>query len=453
VVALPSYSVGESLLSHYLDRIPALEHRYLISQLVLHRIERCHIVFVVSRRPSEDVLEYYASLGGEHSRRRARENFRVLEVPDPSGRSVAAKLLQREDLLDQLRAMIGGRPAVIEPWNVTEDEVEVACRIGVPINGSPPALRHLGFKSEGRRLFRAAGVPVPFGVEDVASVDDVRRAIDSIRTARPAAASVIVKLDDSGSGDGNIVLDLRDPDLDRALRTLPEWYVRDLGLGGVVEERLVGHRFTSPSAQIDILPNGEVAVLATHEQVLGGPNAQVYVGCRFPAEPAYAPELARHAAAVGELLAERGVLGRVAVDFAATCDAAGTWSVCALELNLRKGGTTHPYTTLRSLVPGRYEAASGRWNAASGGIRAYTATDNLMNPAWRGASPSAAITAVADAGLAFDPTAGHGVVLHMLLGLSIDGRLGLTAIGGTPAHADDLYSRATVALTRMAEAR
>ena len=33
LVALPSFSIGESLLSHYVDRIPALEHRYLLGLL------------------------------------------------------------------------------------------------------------------------------------------------------------------------------------------------------------------------------------------------------------------------------------------------------------------------------------------------------------------------------------------------------------------------------------
>ena len=36
-------------------------------------------------------------------------------------------------------------------------------------------------------------------------------------------------------------------------------------------------------------------MLATHEQVIGGDNGQVYTGCRFPADPAYAAALARTA--------------------------------------------------------------------------------------------------------------------------------------------------------------
>ncbi len=34
MVALPSYSVSESLMSHYGDRVAALEHRYLNAVLV-----------------------------------------------------------------------------------------------------------------------------------------------------------------------------------------------------------------------------------------------------------------------------------------------------------------------------------------------------------------------------------------------------------------------------------
>ena len=436
VVALPSYSLGESLLSHYVERIPSLEHRYLASMLVLHRIPQCHAVFVASKHPGEEVLDYYGSLCAPDVRRR----FHVLELADPTGRSVAAKLLDREDLLDQLRQLVGGRPAMIEPWNVTEAEVEVATRLGIPIHGTDPALRGLGFKSEGRRVFRAAGVPVPVGVEDVRSVEDVRAAISTIRAASPAATEVIVKLDDSGSGDGNIVLDVRDPALD----SLPDWYVRDLAAGGVVEQKVSGVDFTSPSAQVDILPSGEAVVLATHEQVLGGENGQVFLGCRFPAEAAYAEELAAHAGAVGAQLATRGVAGRVAIDFAAVRDTSGVWSVYALEINLRKGGTTHPYTTLRNLVPGRYDG--GQWRTDNGDVRCYTATDNLVDPAWTGLPARAAIDAVADAGLHFDAERGTGVVLHMLSGLAIDGRLGLTAIGRDRAEGDDLQAATRDAL-------
>ena len=133
------------------------------------------------------------------------------------------------------------------------------------------------------------------------------------------------------------------------------------------------------------------------------------------------------------------MVGRLSVDFAAAGDADGGWQVVALEVNLRKGGTTHPYTVLRNLVPGRYDTELGRWLATDGSTRWYWSTDNLVDPAWLGLPPATVVKAVAEAGPQFDRRTGTGVVLHMLSGLAIDGRFGLTAIGRTREQATELY--------------
>ena len=92
-----------------------------------------------------------------------RARFRILVVPDQSPRSVSAKLLDRPDLIARLRRMVGGRLGYIEPWNVTPAETELARRLGMPLNGTAAELWPLGFKSNGRRVMRRAGVPVPLG--------------------------------------------------------------------------------------------------------------------------------------------------------------------------------------------------------------------------------------------------------------------------------------------------
>jgi hypothetical protein len=457
VVVLPSYSVGETLLAHYATRIPALEHRYLVTSLMLHRIEGCELVFLTCQAPGRRVLDYYASLVPPHHRASTKARFRVAVVPDDSPRPLAEKLLDRPDLTEALAASFAGRRAYIEPWNVTQREVELAELLQMPIDGTPPSLWHLGFKSSGRRLFREAGVPVPPGREDVRTVDQLVSAIAEIREQRPTATGVVVKHDNSAAGDGNAVI--RFDELDRAATPygvaahglrLPDWYLRDLASGGAVEELITGSGFTSPSVQIELSPFGEVRILATHEQVLGGDSSQVYTGCRFPADSGYAPELARHGQAIGELLARRGVIGRLSVDFAAVQNDSGRWQVYALEVNLRKGGTTHPYVVLSHLVPGRYDADAGAWQAADGTPRWYSATDNLIDESWLGLAAGAVIGAVAEAGLHFDARTGTGVVLHMLSCLAVDGRFGLTAIGRTPEQAADLYERTSNAVHRLA---
>lgn len=95
---------------------------------------------------------------------------------------------------------------------------------------------------------------------------------------------------------------------------------------------------------------------------------------------------ARPLSALGAELARAGVVGRVSIDFATAQDATGRWSVYALEINLRKGGTTHPYAALRNLVPGRYDLESGRWVCTDGSERAYQATDNVLDDALAGGS-------------------------------------------------------------------
>jgi hypothetical protein len=475
LVILPSFSVSESILSHYGDRIASLEHRYLNALLVASQVTDCEIVHVSTRLPEPAVLDGIFGLVPAERRADVRRRVQLIAVDDGTPRSVARKLLDRPDLLADIRDRISDRPSLIEPWNVTDSEIELALALGVPINGTRPELRGLGFKSEGRRLLAQAGVPIPFGYEDVRTVDDVVEATLAIRREHPAAPGVVVKHDDSGAGDGNAVLDLADmPDVGEApwsgdaaarawlherVSALPGWYLDDLALGGIVEERIAGRRFTSPSAQVDIRPGGAVVVLATHEQVLGGPSDQVYLGCRFPADPIYAPELARHAAAVGRELASRGAMGRFSVDFVAASDDTegaadgGSWRVYGLEVNLRKGGTTHPYAALRNVVPGRYDPDRGQWIATDGSRRVYSATDNLVDASWTGLPAADVIGAVTDAGLVFDPGTGTGVVLHMLSGLAIDGRFGSTAIATTPADAEAMQAGVRAAVARLAAGR
>jgi hypothetical protein len=225
------------------------------------------------------------------------------------------------------------------------------------------------------------------------------------------------------------------------LNGLSAWYIRDLARGFVVEERITGARFSSPSAQIDMSPDGTVRVLSTHEQILGGPDDQVYLGCRFPADPAYAPRIAAAAERIGRQLAEAGAVGRTAVDFVVAGDDAGNWTPYAIEINLRKGGTTHPFAVLRNLIPGRYDPVASRYSAADGSARCYVSTDNLVSEAWTSLPPAAVIDAISSEGLLYDRGTESGVVPFMLSGLAIDGRFGLVSIGSSAEHAQDLFDR------------
>ena len=455
-VVLPSYNLGASALRHYAYRLPALEHRFLVEILQLARVEACTLVFVFSQAPDAEVIDYYVSLLPPQTSARARPRIYTVVVPGNSGRPVAAKLLARPDLLDHIRDLIGDRPVFIEPWNVTADEVAVAVRLQAPVNGTAPELWPLGFKSSGRRLFAAAGIPTPAGTEGVRTAKDVGLAIASLRTAHPGLAAAVVKLDNSASGDGNQVIALRDPAGSLAsprtvagrVAALPDWYLTELALGGVVEEYVAGEDWSSPSVQIQITPEGQVVVLSTHEQILGGDNGQVYQGCYFPARRDYVMRLTKYGQRVGQLLADHQVRGMLSIDFVAARDRGRPWRLYALEVNLRQGGTIPPITVLSSLLPGSYDAY-GRWRLPDGSARYYRATDHLGDPRWTGLPPGQVIDGVRCAGLEFDRRTGTGVVLHMLSGIAIDGRFGMTAVGGSAHEANRLFATVRPVVDRL----
>lgn len=459
VVALPSYSVDPVLLSHYAERLPALEQRYLVSILLLRR-PGTRLAYLSSTKPPDYVVDAYLALLPDGIREDARRRLTIVSVGDPSPRPLATKLLGRPDLVERLRAVAGDRPALVEPWNVTATECALAVALDMPLYGAPPHLWSLCTKSGGRRLLREEGVPVPPGEEDLVCLEGVADAILRLRARDPHLGAAVVKLDDSASGDGNAVIDLAGLPVPgqpaereavaRRLQALPGWYVETLAAkAGVVEAQISGRDFRSPSAQLTVTPTGEVTVLSTHDQVLGGHAGQVYQGCRFPADPRYAPEVARLAAVVGARLAREGVVGRFAVDFVAVRGAQG-WQLYALEVNLRKGGTTHPFATARLLLEGVYDPETATFSGGDGRAKYYVATDNLVDPAWRSLDPEAVLGCINAAGLGFDPARRTGVVPHMLSGIPIDGRFGLTAMGDSPDEAQRLHDEVATTVAELA---
>jgi len=204
--------------------------------------------------------------------------------------------------------------------------------------------------------------------------------------------------------------------------------------GAVVEELLRAPGLRSPSVQLRISPAGAVEVLSTHDQILGGPQNQVYIGCRFPAHPDYRLSIQREALKVGQVLAAEGVLGSFGIDFLVVGR-----DVYLSEINLRLGGTTHPFWMARLATGTRYDLFTGELRRPDGSARYYVATDNLKSGRLKGRSPADAIELLDGSGLGYDPANGAGATLHLLGALPSTGKLGATCIADTPEAADDLY--------------
>ena len=218
-------------------------------------------------------------------------------------------------------------------------------------------------------------------------------------------------------------------------------YARKLkSMGGIVEEFIEGAEKQSPSAQFRINPLGGVEALSTHDQVLGGTNGQIFLGCRFPAAPAYRLDIQERGMRVARVLAGKGVTGRFGIDFISVKEG-DRWRHVAIEINLRKGGTTHPFLMLQFLTDGRYNAETGEFIAPAGGPRCYYASDNLEFERYRGLTPYDLVDIAVLNGLHFHAVTGEGVAFHLIGALSEFGKLGVVCIGRTQDHADALYRR------------
>ena len=283
-----------------------------------------------------------------------------------------------------------------------------------------------------------------------------------MRRRRPALTDVIVKLNEGVSGEGNAMVDLRDlprSATERAHRdrgTAPADDVRTSGAlaldvyidklaerGGIVEERHLRRRDTQPErAAAGHAARATWSCCRPTTRCSAGPADRATSAAGSPQTSRYAQAIVAEAEIIGARLAREGVIGRFAIDFVSVRDHAGTWTSYAIEINLRKGGTTHPFLTLQFLTDGRYDGPSGLFLTAGGAEKHLVATDHLESDSLRALTIDDLFDIVARHRLHFDQARQVGVVFHMISCVTEDGRLGLTAVGNTAAEAESMYQHA-----------
>jgi hypothetical protein len=450
------HSISLEVPDHLIPVFPAYEERYLCLVLSLLRAPRSRVVYVTSQPIHPRVLDYYFGLVPELDTAEARSRFHTVSLVDGRNEPLTRKLLARPGAIRRIRGLIGDPElAFVLPFAMSPEEVELAIRLDLPIYGCDPDLLWLGTKRGSRQLFEEEGVPHPVGL-DVDGERDLVRALRELRRRSPGARGAVVKLDRGVSGLGNalVELDRAESGVREALQledpeqSVDEYLAALDSEGGIVEQRIDGEGFRSPSVQLRMSPTGQVDIMSTHDQLLGGPHGQTYFGCLFPADEEYAQRIAAESLKVGRRLAREGVIGRAGVDFVAV-KAFDEWLPYALEINLRCGGTTHPFFALQALTDGVYDPLAGEYRTRLGALKHYAATDHLDSPAYRSLTPDDLLDVVSEQGLGWDGEDETGVVLHMVSALAA-GRIGLTAIGNTLEQARGLYDKVKAAVDEAA---
>lgn len=465
-VIVPSLSLDHTEMAK-IAGISFYEERLLFLLMRL-RNPRARLIYVTSQPVHPMVLEYYLQLLVGIPASHARARLTLLCAYDSSPRSLTEKILERPRLMARIAAAVGDpSQAYLTVFNATPLERTLAVRLGMPMNATDPRLTFWGSKSGSRRLFREMGVDLPYGHEDLHDDDDIEVALLDIAEHRPGITHALLKLNESFSGEGNARFTFPPTNTKSAIRealrhlrfsvkteTTAAYLAKFASGGGIVEEMIEAAEVTSPSVQLRINPQGDVILSSTHEQILGGPSGQVYLGCLFPAADAYRSTIQDLGLRIGRGLADQGVIGRFSVDFLASRGGAGQpWQVTALEVNLRMGGTTHPMLALRFLTGGELDRKSGLLYAADGRAKYYRSSDNVESEAYRGLLPEDLIDILVMHQLDFSHRTSTGVLFHMIGAVSQFGKVGMTAIGDSREEADRLFHRTVAVLDEETSGR
>ncbi len=463
ILVIPSLSLDQ----RELKKVEGYEHyeeRLLFSLIRLWN-PRNRLIYVTSVPLHPSIIDYYLQLLPGIPFSHARNRLLLLSTYDSSLKPLSQKVLERPRLLKHIQKALRIDKSFMICYNSTGFEAQLSLKLGVPLYAAAPDLQIWGTKSGSRQIFAEADVPHPDGSQLMWNVSDLAKAAAELWERQPMLQRMVVKLNEGISGEGNALLDLRlmskvappkasqqervmaiaenfnNMSFQAKLETWETFSGRIAELGAIVEAFVEGEVKLSPSVQGRITPMGEVEILSTHDQILGGPDGQIFLGCKFPADEDYRLQLQELGLRIGRKLAEKGALERYGVDFIVVKRDDGTWDTQAIEINLRKGGTTHPFMTLKLLTNGRYEPFTGLFYSQQGRPKYYIATDNLQKDRYRGLLPNDLMDIIAQYRLHFDTGTETGTVFHLMGCLSEFGKLGLTSIGDSPQQAEEIYNR------------
>lgn len=470
-IVVPSLSLDTAELA----KVPGVMHyeERMLPMLMLLKRPRTRIVFLSSARIHPIISQYYLNFLTGVPFGHAMRRLAMMDCGDISPKPLTKKILDSPWLIDRIKKMIGDQEkAHLVVFTTTPLERTLAVRLGLPVYGTDPDLLHLGNKTGCRRILAESGIPIPKGFEDLWSTETVVDALDRLWIEDDGIKRAVVKLNEGFSGKGNAMFDyrplaeyrgadegMRKSALEKALYDMkfeaddedwPSFERQFRKMGGIVETFIEGEKKLSPSVQARVNAIGVPQVISTHDQIMGGPTGQMFMGCTFPARGEYRMKLQEDGLAVATVLAEKGVLGRFAIDFIVVPDGKGGYDRYAIEINLRKGGTTHPFLMMKFLVEGGYDQSQGVYKSETEEEKYYLALDSVLDSKYVGMGPEDLIDMAVFNELHYNSLHQHGVVFHMMGALSQFGKLGITCIADTPKECTELHQRTIDLLNREA---
>ncbi|MBI3288700.1 MAG: hypothetical protein HYZ74_04200 [Elusimicrobia bacterium] len=463
------------------DGTPGLNYYDMrgLAQILWAADPNVNVVYVTAQPIAESMIQHV--LQGRPDGEQIRRRVHFVALNDPSTDFLSQKLVDPKHgrALAQIRGFIDeiGAPAVFYPYMAGPYEWRIARELGLPdsLYGAPIPLAYWGTKSGGRRIFKAVlsrykGTPkvalrMADGEEDIYDMAGVVRVVERLRARHPDIKRIAGRLNLGSSGEGNTFPDISDlrgmsptelhQALDAKLRAVKigipdaadktDTFVDVMeSEGAAIEEFISGiGKATYPSVQSEILPDGKVRVLSSHEQILVDGNN--YIGAHFQAKQVYRKVIEAAALEVAKELAKKGVVGRFGTDFAAVAREGGGHDVYLIENNIRVTGTTYPLVTAIGLTGAKTDRKGVLRRPVDNAPVRYKALDHDVRPNLIGLDVDAFLNYFnrPKNRVLFDAATGNGVLFHLLPAVKIAGNVGYTIIGASAAGVQRLQKKLT----------
>tara|TARA_B100000925_G_scaffold289712_1_gene273221 strand:+ start:1858 stop:3381 length:1524 start_codon:yes stop_codon:yes gene_type:complete len=461
-IIAPSMSFDRKLL----QGIEGIEHYELRSFWEILRVKRknTYVTFVSSEDVSEVLFNHFVEVFNLSSEEISRVSF--VKCPRVKGElSLSKNLLMNQSCILDIKESLQTNNVILEAFVRTEDERLLAKALGVPTWHNHPQMDYFHTKS-GNRFIVGDDAQMPVGFSDLYSRESVIKALIKLRN-KSVCDSFMVKLNYGVSGQGNMKVTIDKEswdslsDLDKKLAaeksfingdlfnkslSLESFEQRIIEEGVVVEEFVKGRIIDSPSAQVMVTPE-RVELISTHKQILDS-HGQKFIGGEYPCAHSYRSEVSEVAIQIGKKLKNLNVFGVTSIDYLIS-ESNGEMKCFVIELNLRKGGTTHPFMLSNFALQNEGSFREGGLIDKNNVSYSYRSNDNFYPCKEFVSDTSDIINRAKRASILFSRKKSKGVIFHLLNGFSDSGKVGYTVIAPSKVEVENYESTLNQVLGAM----
>jgi hypothetical protein len=441
--------------------------------LFLLKYKKTKIIYVTSDCFNTSLFDYYANLISHKKKEVADIKSRLTHITVKNSKYLALteKILHSNKALREISESISNKKtAVLRCYNPTKVERELAVALEIPLFGSAEKFDYVGTKSGSRKVFKLAELNLIPGSAYLKNYQELTASMAKLMKDYPTYKRLVVKLDQGAAGRGNCVFDvegfLEKNDIEISVKTPNdklaalihkkfkqhckfelenetfEHYVKEFNrIGGIAELYVDGKIKYSPSVQLSISTGGIPNIVSTHEQILGGNEKQKYLGCAFPSLQDHRKLIIKEAKKVASWMAKKGMIGHFGIDFVVVKNKEEDKpKVYPIEINLRKGGTTHPYRIAHYLTRSKYNKLDGLLYNGKTPIY-YISRDFIVDEKYKKLDPKELINLVKNSKISFNKNTKEGVLIFMSGTIRKYGRFGAICIGHSTAEAETYFKR------------